>query len=445
MNDIDRVPPHDQEVEKSTIGSMMLDAKAIDEVSTIATDKDYYFEKHGIIHKAILELHNDPEQEVDLVTVSTKLREQGQIDAVGGASYITSLVNSVPTAANARHYAKKVKDYADLRRLIKTGDKLVQMGYKKEANVTEVLDIAQEEIYKSSIQNDSQEDICDFTDSSSWVDHMDDIECRMKQGGITGLPTGFADIDSMTAGLQPGGYTIIGARPSMGKTMVAINMALNMAKEGNAGVFFSAEMRKKLVLDRFLAAESGVNSLALKKGQLSQKDWIKISDGTARLNNTPLTVIGNRINHVSDIRALTRKLKREKDIKFIMVDYLQLLQGFEDKSTKNLQVQEMSRAFKYLAAELDIHVIVLSQLSRSVEKRNNKRPQLSDLRDSGSIEQDADNIAFIYRDEYYDPMTEKKNILEFIWGKVRDGQVGTIELAYDLSIQKVFDLSRRAA
>ena len=437
---MDKTLPHDFDEEKETLGSMIIDKDKVDDVASILEIGDFYFEKHNEIYKVILKLHDDLESEVDLVAVTSKLRDKELLDELGGAKYLSSLCDIVATPESASFHANKVKKYSTLRRIVKTGNNLVKLGYSKESNVEEVLNEVEEKIYQVAENTDKNEDIIKLKNSKNLYKHIDDIEERVAQENITGISTGIKALDNKTAGLHKPYYTILAARPSMGKTMVSLNVAKNIVEnKDRAGLIFSAEMSKKEILDRLLASEAGVDSLKILKGQLKDEDRLKITDAAGKLNNMNLTIYGKKHKRIQDIRAKARKVAREENIDFIVVDYLQLLDGFDNESREQ-QVSKLSRALNSLGEELNVHMMVLSQLNRQVENRQNKRPILADLKFSGSIEQDADNVIFVYRDEYYNPQTEKKNIMELILAKCRNGKVGTVNVAYDLAYQTIYDL-----
>ena len=287
--------------------------------------------------------------------------------------------------------------------------------------------------------------IYDLQDSGVMIDYINKLEELYKQDGIAGMSTGITDLDNMTGGFEKrGGYTIIAGRPSQGKTMLALNMADYMARTAGPGAFFSSEMKLQKILNRIIAKRCRINGLRLKSGNLKDSEWEKVTQESQEIvENLPLTIIDNKIKKINEIRSIARRINRKKDLEFIFVDYLQLLQGFDNAGSNNLRVEKLSKTLNNMADQLDCHVIALAQLSRSCEQRNNKRPILSDLRDSGSIEQDADNVIMVYRDEYYNPESEKKNIMELLIRKARDGEVGAVEAAANLEFQMVKDLSRR--
>ena len=430
--------PRDIEIEKTTLGALIIDPNKIDLVSTILTASDFYKELHQKIYEIILQIHNAEDNEVDLATVNTKMMDM----KITSASYLANMVNSVPTAENVKYYAKKVKDLSVRRSVIKNGSMIQQLGYDTSKKVDEVINKSEEMLFSLS-DSGNEEDSCLI--SEELLSHLDDIEERTKSKGITGLKTPWRKLNKATAGLQPGDLIIIAARPSMGKTALALNLAdYTAVKQGLPVSIFSAEMSRKKLMDRFLAMRAGVNGLRLKNGQLEDKDWRKISTAGEELRNTTIQLIGNSVRKVNEIKSRARRAKRELDIQLMIVDFLQLLSGFEDQQSRNRQIGEMTKAFKSLAGELDIPVVLLAQLSRSVEQRSNKRPLLSDLRDSGEIEEYTDICMLLYRDDYYNPDSDKNGIMEVNLAKNRDGKTGTLELGFRKAKQRVLELSRRS-
>ncbi|PRX31826.1 replicative DNA helicase [Orenia metallireducens] len=441
MEEMDRVPPNSIDAEKSTLGSMLLDRDAIAKVIEILKPKDFYREAHTIIFNAINRLF-DKGEPVDLVTVSEELNETGHLEAVGGASYITSLVNSVPTAANVEHYAKIVEEKAILRRLIKTADQIAQLGYKGDQEIDNILDQSEQLVFNLSQRRTVQtfDGIKDIL-----MDTFDNLEkLYNNKGDVTGIATGFRDLDKMTSGLQPSDLFILAARPSMGKTALALNIAQHAAvNEKKSVAIFSLEMSKSQLVQRMLCSEAQVDSHRLRTGFLNENDWRRISQGAGRLGESKIFIDDTPGITVMEMRAKARRIQAEHGLDLILIDYLQLMTGGSGSESRQQEVSDISRSLKGLARELSVPVVSLSQLSRAVEQRNDKRPQLSDLRSSGSIEQDADVVAFIYRDDYYNPDSERAGITEIIIGKQRNGPVGTVELAFQKEYTKFVDLSKR--
>ncbi len=441
MDDVDKIPPHNLDAEKSTLGSMLLDRNAIAKVVEILRPGDFYKQAHAMILEVIHFLFEKGEP-VDLVTVTEVLRERKQLETIGGASYIATLANSVPTAANVEHYAKIVEEKSVLRGLLKSADKISQLGYQEEQELDIILDEAEQLIFNISQKRATQgfDKIKDIL-----MDTFDNIENMYnQQSEVTGVPTGFKDLDKMTSGFQEADLIIIAARPSMGKTALALNMAQYVAVEEDMSVgIFSLEMSKSQLVQRMLCSEAQVNSHKLRTGKLNEKDWLRISQAAGRLGEARVFIDDTPGITAMEMRAKSRRIQAEHGLDLILIDYLQLMQGSGSIESRQQEVSKISRSLKGLARELNVPVVSLSQLSRAVEQRNDKRPQLSDLRSSGSIEQDADVVAFIYRDEYYNPDTEKKGITEIIIGKQRNGPVGVTELAFQKEYTKFVDLSKR--
>ena len=441
MAGVDKVPPSSEEAEKSTLGSMLLDREAIPTAVENLQEEDFYWNKHAIIYNAICKLF-DQGDPVDLVTLTEKLREEDKLEEIGGAAYITTLVNSVPTAANIKHYAKIVEEKSILRGLIKTANQISKLGYKDEGEVDDLLDQAESLIFEVS-EKRSVKEFSGIKDVL--MDTFDDLEeLHKNKGDVTGVPTGFRDLDKMTSGFQESDLIIIAARPSMGKTALALNIAQYASVEQDTSVaIFSLEMSKSQLVQRMLCSEAQVNSHRLRTGQLRDTDWRRLSQAAGRLGESDIFIDDTPGITVMEMRAKARRIKAEHGLDLILIDYLQLMQGSGNTESRQQEVSKISRSLKGLGRELNVPVVSLSQLSRAVEQRNDKRPQLSDLRASGSIEQDADVVAFIYRDEYYNPDTEKKGITEIIVGKQRNGPVGTVELAFQKEYTKFVDLSKR--
>lgn len=434
-----KVQPNSIEAEQSTLGCMLLDRDAVTKAIEIIKQGDFYKEAHNVIFKAIKLLFNQGEA-IDLVTVPTKLRDMEMLEDVGGASYISQLAN-VPTTANVEHYAKIVEDKATRRKLIKAGNVISQMGYG-DKELIELLDKAERSVFELSQNRASQ----DYASASDLVfeslANLEEIQNSDKE--ITGVSTGFKDLDRMLSGLQPSDLIIIAARPSMGKTALALNIAEHAAiKEKMTVAIFSLEMSKTQLTNRMLASNAQVDSHRMRTGQLREKDWHKLTEGATRIGESKIFIDDTPGISVAEMRAKARRIKAEHGLDLILVDYLQLMAG--EGNNKQEEVSEISRGLKGIAREMGVPLVSLSQLSRACEQRQDKRPQLSDLRSSGSIEQDADVVAFIYRDDYYNPDSERAGITEIIIGKQRNGPVGTVELAFLKQFTKFCDLSRRDA
>ncbi|MCK8824555.1 replicative DNA helicase [Fuchsiella alkaliacetigena] len=437
----DRIPPRSIDAEKSTLGAMLIDRNAIAKVVEILNSEDFYREAHNIIFQVICNLFEEGEP-VDLVTVAEKLRTKEVLEEIGGLSYLTSLANSVPTSTNVEHYAYLVEEKAVLRKLISSANQISDLGYQGEEDLEIVLDRAEQLIFNVS-QKRAVKTFAEIKDVL--MSTFDDLEMLYEnKGGVTGVPTGFSDLDKMTSGFQESDLVIIAARPSMGKTALALNIAQYAAIQEDIPVaIFSLEMSKEQLVQRMLCCEAQVDNHRLRTGYLNENDWDKLTDAAGSLSEADIFIDDTPAITVMEMRAKARRIKAEHGLGLILIDYLQLMQGSGRVESRQQEVSKISRSLKSLARELEVPVVSLSQLSRAVEQRNDKRPQLSDLRASGSIEQDADVVAFIYRDEYYNPDTEKKGITEIIIGKQRNGPVGMVELAFQKEYTRFVDLSRR--
>jgi len=439
---LDRIPPQNIEAEQAVLGAMLIEREAISKVAELLRSEDCYREAHRLIFTAMLELFNKNDA-VDMVTVIEFLRKGDKLEAAGGISYITSLANSVPTAANVMYHARIVEEKALLRQLINAATNIATQGYEGSEDVSAILDGAEKSILAVSSRRLGGE----FTPIKSIIfDAFTKIEqLYASKGSITGLSTGFKDLDRLTSGLQPSDLILIAARPSMGKTAFVLNIAQNIGiKEKKAVAFFSLEMSKEQLVQRMLCAESTIDSQRLRIGELEPNDWTKLVNGADRLSAAPIFIDDTSGITVMEMRSKARRLKIEHDLQLIIIDYLQLMQGSGKKGSENRQqeISEISRSLKGLAREIGVPVIALSQLSRSVESRQVKKPMLSDLRESGSLEQDADIVAFLYRDDYYNPDSDQKNITEVIIAKHRNGPVDTVQLFFHKQFTKFSDLSK---
>lgn len=444
MSDLlnDRTPPQNIEAEQAVLGAILLDSEALISTSERLLPDDFYRAAHQKIFEAMLKIasRNEP---LDVITLTSELANQGVLEEVGGVSYLNDMLASVPTASNVEYYAKSVEEKSTLRRLIRTATNIVTESYAPDNPVDVILNEAEKSILKVAQRTNvsgfqSIKDVV-FTTFSK-------IETLFNQrGDITGVPTGFTDLDRMTAGFQPNDLIIVAARPSVGKTAFALNIAQNVATKTDENVaIFSLEMGADQLVMRMLCAEGNINAQALRTGNLEQEDWNKLTMAASSLAGTGIYIDDTPGIRVNDIRAKCRRLKQEHGLGMILIDYMQLIQG-NGKSGENRQqeVSEISRSLKGLARELKVPLIALSQLSRSVESRQDKRPMMSDIRESGSIEQDADIVAFLYRDDYYDKESENKNIIEIIIAKQRNGPVGTVSLAFVKEYNKFVNLERR--
>ncbi len=434
MKDIDaslhRIPPQNLEAEQSILGGILLDNQALNPVLEVLDFKDFYSEAHRRIFRAIVELsdRNDP---VDLITLSNLLKEKKQLDPVGGTAYLASLVDNVPSAANIAFHARIVKEKAILRGLIGTATEILGKSYDASADVDQVLDEAEHAIFEIS-ERKIRPTFWPFkTVIKESIRTLEKLYERKEL--ITGVPTGFEGIDTLTSGLQKSDLIIVAGRPSMGKTAFALNIALNAATLSSAPVaVFSLEMSKEQLALRMLASEAKVDSQRIRKGLLGETDWPKLIAAAGKLSEAQIFIDDTPALSVLEMKAKSRRLKAENGLGLVILDYLQLMKGGGSRDSREQEISEISRSLKALAKELAVPVIALSQLNRKVEDRTNRRPQMADLRESGAIEQDADVIAFIYRDEVYNRTEEnpEKGIAEIIIGKQRNGPTGTVKLAF---------------
>ena len=430
----ERIPPQDLIAEQSVIGSMLLDKNAIVRAVEVLQPDSFYRDAHRYIYEVILDLF-DRSEPVDLVTVTDALRKSGKIDAAGGSVYVTDLLNSVPTAANVEYYAKIVEEKATLRRLIDAGTKIVGLGFEPGQDVDQVVDQAEKMVFGIALKR--------VREGFSKIDNvikgvLDRIDSLYdKKESITGSPTGYPDLDAMTAGFQNSDLIILAARPSVGKTALALNIAQNVAIKYKIPVaIFSLEMSKEQLAQRMLCSEAEVNAQKLKTASLSDTGWKKLTRALGRLSEAPIFIDDSASLTSTEIRAKSRRLKIERGLGLVIVDYMQLMRGRKRVENRVQEISEISRSLKTLARELDVPVLALSQLSRAVEQRTDRIPRLSDLRESGEIEQTADLVMFIHRDDYYNPGSDRGNIAEIIIAKQRNGPVGTIELVFRKEIAK---------
>ncbi|CAH0238141.1 replicative DNA helicase [Priestia sp. YIM B13446] len=444
MSDLfaDRLPPQNIEAEQALLGAIFLEPSSLTLASELLIPEDFYRASHQKIFTCMLKL-SDQGEPVDLVTVTSELADQKILEEVGGVSYLSDLANSVPTAANVEYYGKIVEEKSILRRLIRTATHIASEGYAREDEVEVLLNEAEKNILEVAQRKNSGvfQNIKDVL-----VQTYDDIEVlHNRKGDITGIPTGFSDLDRMTAGFQRNDLIIVAARPSVGKTAFALNIAQNVATKTDENVaIFSLEMGAQQLVMRMLCAEGNIDAQRLRTGSLTADDWGKLTMAMGSLSNAGIYIDDTPGIRVGEIRSKCRRLKQEGGLGMILIDYLQLIQG-NGRSGENRQqeVSEISRALKSLARELEVPVIALSQLSRGVEQRQDKRPMMSDIRESGSIEQDADIVAFLYREDYYEKDTENQNIIEIIIAKQRNGPVGTVQLAFVKEYNKFVNLERR--
>ena len=440
MEDINRIPPHSVESEQSILGSIILDKEAIITVAEIIQPMDFYKEAHKIIYECMLKLNSNNEP-IDLITLVEELRKEGHLDSIGGISYLTSLSTIVPTTSNVKYYANIVKEKSVMRQLIKASNEIINLGYDASTNVQDILDKAEKNIFDIS-QEKSSDDIQPI--SLVLQDTFETLEklCTDKSD-VTGITTGFADLNKKINGLQRTDLILLAARPAMGKTAFSLNLVQNAALKGDASVaVFSLEMSKEQLVQRMLSAQSNVELSKIKTGNLGASDWPRIIDALSVLSEANIFIDDTPGIKISEIRSKCRRLKIEKGLDLILIDYLQLMEGEGKNENRQQEIAKISRSLKILAKELDCPVVALSQLSRSPELRKDHRPILSDLRESGSIEQDADIVMFLYSDEYYHDDSEKKNIGEVIIAKNRHGETGNVELVWFGQVQKFADKIR---
>ena len=439
--ELGKVPPHDTEAEQAVIGSMLTDKDAIISAIEMLKIEDFYREDNKTIYEAIFNLYNRAEP-VDVITLKDELSSMGKLEAVGGLEYLAELPEKVPTTANVDKYIKIVEEKSLMRQLIKTANDIISLGYDETQEVEFLMDQAEKRIF-DTIQNRNQKGYVSIKDIL--VDTFTNLEQLYNQKGhITGVPTGFSDLDYKTAGFHNSDLILVAARPAMGKSAFALNIATYAATKAKVPVaIFSLEMSKEQLTNRILCSEAMVDSNKVRTGKIDDDDWAKLADASGVLAESKIFIDDTPGISVMEIRAKCRKLKLEQDIGLVVVDYLQLVSGTGKRnSSREQEIAEISRSLKILAKEINVPVVALSQLSRAVEQRADHRPMLSDLRESGSIEQDADIVMFLYRDDYYNEDSEKKNIAEVIIGKHRSGSTGSIELLWLGNYTKFANIDR---
>ncbi len=439
-----RTPPHNLEAEQSVLGSILLDNEVYSQLEGTLNAEQFYKEGHRKVFRAIERLHRSGDP-MDLVTLTEELRRSGDLEGVGSVAYLIGLADSVPTAAYAESYARIVTEKATLRDLIGAGGRILQSAYDQSTPLEEVLDGAEKAIFDLTTRKRRT----GFEGMGTLVtDTFAEINERFANPNpVSGLRTGFTELDGMTGGLQPATLNVLAARPSMGKTAFALTIGLNAAMREKAAVgIFSLEMSAVQLVTRMICSEARVDMSRVRSGQLSERDFQRLADTAGRMSEAKIYIDDNANMTVMELRSRARRLMAEHGLDLLIIDYLQLMTGTSRTQSENRQqeISAISRGLKALARELDVPVLVLSQLSRAVESRPNKRPMLSDLRESGAIEQDADLVAFIYRDEYYDPHSEKHGIAEIIIGKQRNGPTGQLELQFHNSHVRFNDLAKGA-
>ena len=442
---IPNTPPQNTEAEASLLGAILIDADAIVRVADALTAQDFYEEKHRRIYEAIIKLY-EKHRPIDALTLSNQLKDDGFIEVVGGATYITEIANYVPTAAHAEHYADIIKQKSMRRRLIKAAQDTVDLGYDESKTIQEVIETAESDLFNVSQQHVKQDIQSIENILADSFERLDEL--HRNKGKIRGVPTGFKDMDNILAGWQRSDLVILASRPAMGKTAVALNFAHSVAVKAEQPVLlFSLEMSKEQLVDRLLAMESGVDAWNIRTGNLSDADFEKIGDAMGTLSEAPIYIDDTPGITVSEMRTKARREQHKRQLGLIIVDYLQLMSGrskYGGEGNRVQEISEISRGLKLIARELNVPVIALSQLSRSVESRSPQIPQLADLRESGSIEQDADIVMFLYREDYYNNETQRKNITDIIISKHRNGPTGKVELYFDRAKQHFKSLDRRS-
>ena len=440
--ELGKVPPHDVEAEQAVIGSMLTDKDSVISAVETLKDEDFYREDNKVIYGAIMNLYNRGEP-VDIITLKDELVSLGKFEAVGGLEYLAELPEKVPTTANVDKYIKIVEEKSMLRTLIKTANELIVLGYDQTQEVEDIMDVAEKKIF-NVMQRKNQKGYSSMKDIL--VESFTQLEeLYNRKQHITGVPTGFADLDYKTAGLHNSDLILVAARPAMGKSAFALNIASYAAVKANVPVaIFSLEMSKEQMGNRILCSEAMVDSNKVRTGKIEDEDWAKLAMASGELSESQIFIDDTPGISIMEIRAKCRKMKLEKNIGLVVIDYLQLVQGSSKKGgSREQEISEISRSLKILAKEINVPVIALSQLSRAPEQRPDHRPMLSDLRESGAIEQDADIVMFLYRDDYYNEDSEKKNIAEVIIAKHRGGSTGTVDLGWLGSYTKFVNLEKR--
>ena len=439
--EFERTPPQDLVAEQSVLGGMLLSKDAIADVLEVLRERDFYRPAHEIIYDTILDLYGRGEP-ADAVTVSAELTKRGDIARAGGAPYLHTLISSVPTAANAGYYAKIVRERAIMRRLVEAGTKIVQLGYTSEGDVDDSVDQAQAEVYAVTERRASE----DYVQLATLLPQaLDEIEAISKGEGTPGIKTGFKDLDSLTNGLHPGNMIVLAARPAVGKSTLGLDIARYAAIHGgNTAVIFSLEMSRSEITMRMLSAEARVGLNNIRAGNLNDDEWSKLARRMGEISAAPLFIDDSPNLSLMEIRAKARRLKQRHNLKLIVIDYLQLMSSGKRVESRQQEVSEFSRQLKLLAKELEVPVIAISQLNRSPEQRSDKKPMLSDLRESGSIEQDADLVILLHRDDMYDNQN-RSGEADLIIAKHRNGPTRTIVVSAQLHFARFVDMPQNAA
>lgn len=438
---IKKVPPHSLEAEQSVVGSMIMDKDAITTASEIISSEDFYQHQYGLLFDAMVELFNEGKP-VDLVTLQEKMKEKELPSELSSIEFIRDLMTAVPTSANVKYYANIVREKATLRRLIKVTESITNECYLNREKLEVILEETEKQVF-DVVQNKSSGDFVSIKDIV--IKSLESIESAAKnKGSVTGIATGFYDLDYKTAGLQPSDLILVAARPSMGKTAFVLNIAEYVAVKSNiTTAIFSLEMSKDQLVKRIISMNSKVDSQAIRSGELQDDDWVKLVESARSIGNSNLIIDDTPGISIGELRSKCRKFKLEHNLGLVIIDYLQLMSGGKKAESRQQEISEISRSLKALAREISAPVIALSQLSRAVEQRPDKRPMLSDLRESGAIEQDADVVMFIYRDDYYNHDSEDAGVSEIIIGKQRNGPTGTVKLAWLSQFTKFANLERQ--
>jgi len=437
-----KIPPQNIDAEMSLLGAVLIDEEVLADISEHVTSKDFYDKRHAIVYAGMMRLY-EKHKPVDLLTLTEELKRKKELDIIGGSTYLTDLTNYVPTAAHAEAYAELVAQKAIRRRLIKASSEISELGFDEETTTQELLEKAEAELFSVSDQSLKQDLVSIESILTESFDRMEEL--HRNKGALRGVRTGYRDLDNMTAGLQRSDLIILAARPAMGKTTLVTNLAYNVATVAKQPVlFFSLEMSKEQLVDRMLADASGVDAWNIRTGNLSDQDFSKLSEAMGEMAEAPIYIDDTPGLSVLEMRTKARRAAHEAPLGLIIVDYLQLMQASGRTDGNRVQeVSAISRGLKLIARELNVPVIALSQLSRSVESRSPQIPQLADLRESGSIEQDADIVMFIYREAYYNPETERENITDLFIAKHRNGPTGKVELYFHPERLRFMSLDKR--
>ena len=437
---IKRILPHSPEAEQSVIGSMIMSRDAIVEASEIITGADFYQQQYGMVFEAMIELH-DEGKAVDLITLQERLKEKDLPPEISSMEFVRDLLSAVPTSANVKYYAEIVAEKSMLRKLIKTTEEITNACYLGKEKTQDILEVTEKKIF-DLVQNRGSEEFVPIRQVV--LNAIEKIEkASRSQGSVTGIPTGFIDLDYKMSGFQPSDLILVAARPSMGKTAFVLNIAQYMAFHNDVtAAIFSLEMSKEQLVNRLLALESKVDSQNIRTGNLEDEEWAKLIEGANIIGKSNLIIDDKPGISISELRSKCRKYKMEHNLGIIFIDYLQLMTGSGRSESRQQEISEISRSLKALARELNVPVVALSQLSRAVEQRPDHRPMLSDLRESGAIEQDADVVMFIYRDDYYNKDSENKNIAEIIIAKQRNGPIGTVNLVWLPNYTKLVNMKK---